>query len=333
MDELIRFKSFLLLQKGQSERTVHTNMKIVQKMLSATPMEKDSLLSYIYSLAEQKRAPSYIKQYIVVIRHWGECFQIPELIQFQTMKIKVQRDPFLKDTLSDEEIDAFLKLPCDKKEPFFIKRYNMWTVFFSIQAWTGMRDGEVARLRAEDIDFGRNVIIIRHTKTNEPRLVPIPPDIKTLLSEYLKELEGSYMFPTTREEKLPYVSWAAWAYQFKERVKRLGIKRQNLTAYSLRHSFITRQLDEDVNLKKVQLIVGHKRIETTAKYTHLSMKSLQRVIDNDRLRSLYQTAKEALQDIRKDIRKLEEKHQEKVLTNITVSDNEDEMVIVFKIRK
>lgn len=69
-----------------------------------------------------------------------------------------------------------------------------------------------------------------------------------------------------------------WHYNFHTRLKRLGIKRKNLTPYSLRHSLITRLLEEDVNLFKVQKLVGHHQIETTAHYTHLTTKDLQETI-------------------------------------------------------
>jgi integrase len=333
MDELSIFRLFLQTDKGQRDKTLYTNIKIIKKIIKTTPLRKDSVEQFIRSLMVRQLAPSYIKQHIGVIKQWGECFHIPELEHYPYPKIKYKTIPFVKATLSDEEIDDFLKLPFVGKGAFYKDRYDMWTVFFSVQAWTGMRSGEVAKLMAEDVDFGRNVIILAETKTNTPRLVPIPPDIKILLREHIAQITTEYLFPTYQKSKLPYVTESAWEYAFNERIKRLGIKRKNLTAYSLRHSFITRQLDEDVNLKKVQEIVGHKRIETTAGYTHLSMKSLQKVIDNDRLRTLYQTGKEAMQTLYKEVRKLEEKYNGLVFTSITPSENDEELVIVFKIRK
>jgi len=145
-----------------------------------------------------------------------------------------------------------------------------------------MIPGEVAKLTVNDVDWGRNIFIIRETKTGFPRFVPIPPNIKKLLKKYLASLETEYLFPSQKggyyngEEKV--VNHVDWGYNFHVRIKRLGIKRKNLTPYSLRHSLITRLLEEDVNLFKVQKLVGHKQISTTANYTHLTIKDLQETI-------------------------------------------------------
>lgn len=139
-----------------------------------------------------------------------------------------------------------------------------------------MRPGEVAKLTINDIDFGRGVFILRKTKTNNSRLVPIPENIEDDLQKWLQQLKGALLFPkTTKYEPIEAVSWNR---AFQERISRLGIKRTNLTPYSLRHSFITRLLEEDVNLFKVQKLVGHRQIKTTAHYTHLTIKDIQRAI-------------------------------------------------------
>jgi len=149
-------------------------------------------------------------------------------------------------------------------------------------AFTGMRPGEVAHLTINTVDFGRNIFILKDTKTNTPRFVPIPPNVLKDLQAHVESIKTEYLFPAERggnrrkEEKV--VDDVDWHYNFQQRIKRLGIKRDNLSCYSLRHSFITTMLEEDVNLFKVQKIVGHRRLETTAHYTHLTTKDLQQTI-------------------------------------------------------
>src|SRR5205823_2245755 len=145
----------------------------------------------------------------------------------------------------------------------------MFTLFFKIMSYSGMRAGEVANLTVESLDFGRGVFILDQTK-NIPRLVPIAPALISDLTEYIKSLKGERLFllhdkPITKGQ---------WNDRFHVRRRLLGIKRPHLSTHSLRHSFITRMLSEDVNLFKVQRIVGHKNIETTNLYTHLVTKDL-----------------------------------------------------------
>ncbi|MCL5018874.1 MAG: site-specific integrase [Patescibacteria group bacterium] len=183
----------------------------------------------------------------------------------------------IKATLSDEEIEAFLKLLPKRKGKKEGLNYNKWTLFFSLMAFTGMRSGEVASLKVDQVDFGRGIFVIEDSKTNTPRFVPIPPNIKTVLENYVKKCTG-YLFPSPRNGKDGVVRNVDWGYQFHQRLNRLGIKRKYLTPYSLRHSFITRMLEEDVNIFKIQKIVGHRDLRTTAHYTHLTTKDIQRAI-------------------------------------------------------
>lgn len=193
-----------------------------------------------------------------------------------------------KATMSDEEIDAFLSISpqmVTHRNPLTggmstrainRKRHEFWTVFFSIMAFTGMRPGEVAKLRVEDVDFGRSCFTVRDTKTNDDRIVPIPPNISKDLLAWTTARQKGYLFPSTRPNGI--VGNVDWHYNFHTRIKRLGIVRHNLTPYSLRHSLITRLLEEDVNIFKVQKIVGHKDIKTTSVYTHLTTKDIQEAI-------------------------------------------------------
>lgn len=193
-----------------------------------------------------------------------------------------------KATMSDDEIEDFLTIPpvmVTHKNPLTggmstrainRKRHDFWTMFFSVMAFTGMRPGEVAKLKVENVDFGRGVFIVSDTKTNDNRSVPIPPNIAQKLLEWTTQCQKGYLFPSTRPDG--YVHNVDWHWNFHTRIKRLGIVRPNLTPYSLRHSLITRLLEEDVNIFKVQKIVGHKDIKTTSVYTHLTTKDIQEAI-------------------------------------------------------
>lgn len=216
-----------------------------------------------------------INNFIVTARTFAQfCIEKGYPIDERLLSVRFMKsDTAEKSIMSDEEIEAFLSLPpMDKR---YIKETAKWTVFFSIMAFSGARPGEVAKLTKEDIDFGRNVFILRDTKTRDNRYPPIAPNIELMVRAWVNECETDILFLSKRGSVF---GTSLWNFNFQQRIKRLGIKRKNLTPYSLRHSFITRLLEEDTNLFKVQKIVGHKNTNTTAGYTHLTTKDTQMAI-------------------------------------------------------
>lgn len=282
-----------LLQNGRRESTAYRHINIL-KILQNKEIEPniESLQKFVIDLKKNLMKHSYINMFIDVLRVYCRFSGLEEI------KLKHMKDEaFMKSTLSDDEIEAFLNMPNPiiphkhHNGKVFYRRctsdlaWNRWTMFFSICAYSGMRPGEVAKLTVNDVDFGRDVLVIRESKTGKPRLVPIAPNIKHKLKSYIHDLTGDFLFPSAKGGKIisggrdgRVFDSVDWHYQFHKRCDILGIKRTNLTPYSLRHSFITTLLSEDTNIFKVMKLVGHSRIETTQIYTHLDTKDIQQAI-------------------------------------------------------
>ena len=256
-----------LLQQNRKESTTKRHLWNIQRLFrDAKPFTKNGVDKFFLFLKEQGCKNSYLNSLICTIRVYSQFANLDkELCSYKFLPEK----PSIKATMSDDEIEAFLNIPRPHQRGQGKALWCKWTIFFSIMAYTGMRPGEVANLTINDVDLGRNIFIIRDSKTNFPRLVPIPPNIEKLLKDYLKDVNSGLF------ERVDNVDWH---YNFHRRIKMLGIKRTNLTPYSLRHSLITRLLEEDVNLFKVQKLVGHRRIDTTAVYTHMTIKDLENCI-------------------------------------------------------
>ncbi|MCR4307753.1 MAG: site-specific integrase [Candidatus Berkelbacteria bacterium] len=282
------FKYYLLTKKGLKPPTVYRHINILKLLIKARSftngyITKNSLEEYIAKRLIEGRRHSYLDDFIILARHHTTYLQEqnkecdPSVFDIPFLK----KQAFEKATMTYEEIEAFLALPAPLtharrgKNGKMVwwnnapKLYDKWTVFFTICAYSGMRMGEVAQLTINDVDFGRNVFIVKDGKTGS-RIVPIAPNIVDSVKNFLNKLTNDNLFPG--------VDNADWHYNFHQRITRLNIRRTNLSPYSLRHSFITALLSEDVNLFKVQRIVGHKRLETTAHYTHLVTKDIQQAI-------------------------------------------------------
>ncbi len=288
--DLAPFKLWLA-QNNRKQGTIYRHCNIVKLIENkGYTLTRSGIDAFLVHLKETNHRHSYLNHVISTASCWGQCFGIEELQGWKRFK----KEPFAKATMSDEEIEVFLSLPCrsytvpHSKTGTLVTRftnqkvYRKMKMFWEICAYTGMRTGEVAHLTVDRVDFGRGVFVLEETKTGHPRYVPIPPNIDLDLKGYVTEVQGDYLFPSSRGGNHngtgSVVDNVDWHYDFHKRIKELGIKRKNLTPYSLRHSLITRLLEEDVNIFKVQKIVGHSDIKTTAQYTHLTTKDIKEAI-------------------------------------------------------
>lgn len=285
-DKYSDFYNYLLLVRGQRESSATYNVQKVGVLFCLVPqLSRPNLENCFANLKTQGKSNSYINKLLDSARLFCyfrryKGYDIDQSI----FSIKYLKEvASVRSTMSDSEIEAFLNLPPTRNGLKEIQNYTTWTLFYSIMAYTGMRPQEVAKLTTDLVDFGRGVFIVTEqiSKTHTQRFVPIPPNIHTKVEDHVKGLQGKYLFPTKRSTyrfSEQVVDNVDWGYNFHSRCKRLGLKRKGLCPYSLRHSLITRLLEEDVNIFKVQKIVGHRRLETTARYTHMTTKDIQLAI-------------------------------------------------------
>lgn len=286
--QLEQFRAFLV-QRGKSKRAIECDLFCLKKFARSYPLTLSGLSSFVLDNRGKYRH-SYINKHIFAIRVYATCMGLEDgLKNFKPLKDQ----PFSKATLSLAEITAFLSLKPEGNEDRRLHRF--WVLFFKTVASTGMRTGEVANLKIDDVDFGREVFVLQETKTGKPRNVPIPRSLIPELQQRITEV-SKHVFENPRSGGLPTDS--EWHYQFHKRINKLGIKRKNLTPYSLRHSFITRLLEEDINIFKVQKIVGHSNIATTAGYTHLTTKDIIKTIAKDPMELQNMSPQDAFEAIR-----------------------------------
>lgn len=246
-----------LLRFGCRENTIARRVWNLRHIYKSCPdFSKKSIDEYFLSLFQSGKKPSYLNSLIDALRTYAKFANLVELVGYPDFK----EGPANKTTLSDEEIEAFLALPCPKRKVIskfgkvFYRRsdpknYGRWTMFFTLLAFTGARPVEIARLSINDILWGQGCISILNDKIGHNRLVPIASNVRERLKSFCSNLRGPYLFKANN--RTGFFNSVEWGYRFHERLKRLGIKRDGLTPYSFRHSFITSMLNEDVNIFKV----------------------------------------------------------------------------------
>lgn len=141
----------------------------------------------------------------------------------------------------------------------------------------GLRAGEVVRLKVGDLDSAQNIIRIVQSKGRKDRNVMLPADILGLLRQWWKERPRHqdrdvapperWLFPG-RNAGRPLTT-RQFARLFQETVKKAGITKP-VSLHSLRHSFATHLLERGVDIRVIQALLGHDKLETTARYTRVA---------------------------------------------------------------
>ena len=140
---------------------------------------------------------------------------------------------------------------------------------------SGLRIGELLSLKPGDIDLNRRTISIRKGKGNKDRIVKLAENLIPLLLSYVEEyMPSTYLFEGTKKDRY---SEESVRKILKTACKKAGIHKTGIKVHTLRHSFATHLLEQGINLRYIQSLLGHTSITTTEIYTHISKDALKKV--------------------------------------------------------
>jgi integrase/recombinase XerD len=189
-----------------------------------------------------------------------------------------------KKTLKRRDL-AFDDLPFPKqphKLPTIDAAPNrMYRTILMVLYGTGMRRTEASRLKVSDIDSQRMVIHIHSGKGLRDRDVPLTPKLLEVLRDYWRwKKPRVYLFPSKMGDhsvEQPISDKTVWNI-CRAVATRAGIH-QKLGPHTLRHCFATHLLEAGTDLRTIQLLMGHERLEDTTIYLHLSQHHLHAAIN------------------------------------------------------
>lgn len=176
-----------------------------------------------------------------------------------------KKEKTIPTVLSKEELKKLIENLKTKKSKLMI----------SFMYATGMRVSEVVKLKVNDLDFEEKIGYARQAKGKKDRIFNIPESLTKKLKKHVesqKQANQEFVFSGRKGKMTPrnlqkIVSKAA---------KRAEIKKK-VHCHTLRHSFATHLLENKVDIRKIQELLGHADLSTTQIYTHISTEELKKI--------------------------------------------------------
>ena len=208
-----------------------------------------------YLVTQKKVAISTQNQAINAIKFYFEKVKGGER---KTYYIERPRKEYkLPKTLSKEEILAMLQVSTNLKHKLIVG------MLYS----GGLRLNELLHLTVSDVDINQNLIFVRNAKGKKDRITLLAEHIKEDLAMYLEEYNPiNWLLESPKRDQY---SATSINLVVKQAAKRGGIKK-NVTPHMLRHSFATHMLEQGVDIRYIQELLGHSSPKTTMIYTHVS---------------------------------------------------------------
>lgn len=154
-----------------------------------------------------------------------------------------------------------------------IKHKLMIQILYS----SGLRVSELVNLRVNDIDFDRQILLVKAGKGGKDRVTIISQVVLDNIKKYLQEYRPlEYLF-----ESFGAGSKITTRLVQKVVAKTVGQAEiaKSVSAHTLRHSFATHLLENNVNLRYIQSLLGHSRLETTQIYTKVAVSKFNEIDD------------------------------------------------------
>ena len=220
---------------------------------------------HLYLVENKKLSPKTINVYMAGVKFFYEMCLNREFRYGEIPRMKVKRT--VPEILSQDEICKLIN--CAKK----IKHKAVIAILYA----GGLRAHEALHLTSHDIDSNRMLIHVREGKRSKERYTLLSQSVLKLLRKYWVEDKSDkslWLFPS-HDPKKP-MSYSGLRSFFQKTKKRAGLK-SKATVHNLRHAFATHLLEMGVNIRLIQVLLGHGCLSTTAIYTRVAKSSFSEI--------------------------------------------------------
>ena len=260
-------KSMQLRNLGKtSQRSYLAAVEGLAKYYRKPPdeMTKEMIEDYLlYLINEKKRAPEGVAVVVSGLR-----FLYKQVLgdEQRSPNYGTRRVRKLPTVLTQEEVWRIINAPKNMKH-----RLLLMTTYSA-----GLRAGEVIKLKPEHIDSKRMLIKVEEGKGGKDRYTLLS---KMLLEElrhyYKKSRPKTYLFPSAYKGR-GLLTYETVRSTYEDARKKAGVNK-GPGVHTLRHSFATHLLEAGYDLRKIQILMGHKSLTTTMIYLHVSRETLSKI--------------------------------------------------------
>ena len=256
--------------------------------------EKSTIEQYI-ELLHGKVKPKSVKRKIASIKafyHYLEFEDIIELNPFHKIQLNYKEPFILPKTIPINNIKSLLRYAYTQLKsadtPYRKTTAIRNALIIELLFVSGMRISELCSLTLEQIDFSDCIIKI-YGKGSRERLIHIcNENVQKLITEYREKYLNNaraedYLFTNRQHNRLSDQSVRNMLSNY---AKGANVA-QHITPHMFRHSFATLLLEEDVDIRYIQQMLGHSSITTTQIYTHTSTKKQKAILANKHPRNKF----------------------------------------------
>jgi site-specific recombinase XerD len=243
-----------------SRKTTKSYTYSVEKFLDYArnrELNENTVKDYIQDMIK-KHNPSTVSSSLSAIK-----FFFANVLKRRIRIPHPKRNKPIPEVLTPDEVKRLIEATSNIKHRLIIK----------LMYGCGLRVSEVVNLRKHDFNFDEGLIHIRLSKGRKDRFVKIPDSIMDELKSYSKLTSENIFFSSNRGGKL---TTATVRKIIKNSAKKAVIKK-NVHPHTLRHSFATHLLEQGIDLRIIQKLLGHSDIKITQIYLSISNQTIKNI--------------------------------------------------------
>ena len=253
-------------QKYYLRAVVDFSKHLKRSPSSATAEE---LRTYQLDMTKQGHSYSVINSAISGLKFFfSTTLDKPERVRF----LKYIHEPRkIPEILSVEEVTRILESAGSLK----------YRAALSVAYGAGLRASEITHLKVSDVDKDRMVLRVEQGKGKRDRNGLLSPELRIILRQWYRDgqqnnkmLPGGWLFPG--QNPVNPLSTRQLGRAFLRARDEAGITKK-VTLHSLRHAFATHLLEQHVDIRMIQVLLGHNKLESTARYCHVAASRLREI--------------------------------------------------------
>ncbi|GAA4810458.1 site-specific tyrosine recombinase XerD [Litoribaculum gwangyangense] len=283
------YQLYLQIERGLSKNSISSYSLDVEKLIdylevnniSASPISinSEAIQQFIYDVAKNLNARSQ-SRIISGLRSFFNYLVFEDYRKDNPLELiespKIGRK--LPDTLSESEIDQLINA-IDLSTPEGERNRAMLETLYGC----GLRVSELINLKISDLFFDEGFIKVTG-KGDKQRFVPIVKVTQKYINIYKSEIRNHMIIQDGYEDTLflnrrgKQLTRAMVFTIIKQLAEKIGLKK-SISPHTFRHSFATHMLQNNADLRSIQLMLGHESITTTEIYVHLDRGHLTKVVE------------------------------------------------------